>query len=312
MRLYFLLVVLTTLATFAFAWEKEDYEIFDLVGALEAAEGKGTSFYSWLNVPPTATTNEIAKAYRKMSMTLHPDKNPNVKGVHERFARLGVVSTILRNTESRERYDFWYKNGVPKWRGTGYYYSRFRPGLGTVLVFLVAITSFLQYIVQRMNYTKDLERIERFQREARVAAWGPKLVPVEGKRKVKVPLGPARFDEDGDMVASGRTVDMVVEGSNVYILDPSGTLEILDSSAALRPAMSRTWFISLVTSVFDKFLHRKQDVLDGVVEESENEGGSSTASEAQDGTPTANDVNGRAPATKAGGRRRKAVKSSKR
>lgn len=26
-------------------------------------------------------------------------------------------------------YDFFYKNGVPKWRGTGYYYSRFRPGL---------------------------------------------------------------------------------------------------------------------------------------------------------------------------------------
>jgi hypothetical protein len=59
-----------------------------------------------------------------------PDKNPGVKGVHERFARLGVVSTILRKKESRERYDFFYKNGVPKWRGTGYYYSRFRPGLG--------------------------------------------------------------------------------------------------------------------------------------------------------------------------------------
>lgn len=29
-----------------------------------------------------------------------------------------------------DRYDFFYKNGVPRWRGTGYYYSRFRPGLG--------------------------------------------------------------------------------------------------------------------------------------------------------------------------------------
>ena len=29
-----------------------------------------------------------------------------------------------------DSYDFFYKNGVPKWRGTGYYYSRFRPGLG--------------------------------------------------------------------------------------------------------------------------------------------------------------------------------------
>lgn len=78
---------------------------------------------------------------------ISPDKNPGVKGAHERFSRLGVISTILRNEESRKRYDFFYKNGVPKWRGTslqrilatradsfytgtGYYYSRFRPGLG--------------------------------------------------------------------------------------------------------------------------------------------------------------------------------------
>ncbi|KAK0490905.1 DnaJ-domain-containing protein [Armillaria novae-zelandiae] len=119
----------------------EDHEIFDLVSAVEASEGKGTTFYSWLDVSNTATTSEIAKAYRKMSMQLHPDKNPNDKKVHERFARLGVVSTILRNAESRKRYDFFYKNGVPKWRGTGYYYSRFRPGLGSVLVFLTVLTS---------------------------------------------------------------------------------------------------------------------------------------------------------------------------
>ena len=35
----------------------------------------------------------------------------------------------LPNAVTRS-YDFFYKNGVPKWRGTGYYYSRFRPGLG--------------------------------------------------------------------------------------------------------------------------------------------------------------------------------------
>src|ERR1700728_4461005 len=65
-----------------------------------------------------------------MLNTDSPDKNPNVKNVHERFSRLSVVAAILKNEESRERYDFFFKNGVPKWRGTGYYYSRFRPGLG--------------------------------------------------------------------------------------------------------------------------------------------------------------------------------------
>lgn len=66
---------------------QEDYEIFDLVSAIEAAEGKwsalrslgkvfilctgkGTSFYSWLEVSPTASTSDIARAYRKKSVRL--------------------------------------------------------------------------------------------------------------------------------------------------------------------------------------------------------------------------------------------------
>ncbi len=66
---------------------------------------------------------EIGRAYRKKSILLQcasqylcfacsyivrltncsPDKNPGVKGVQERFARLGVVATILRSEEGRER-----------------------------------------------------------------------------------------------------------------------------------------------------------------------------------------------------------------
>jgi DnaJ homolog subfamily C member 1 len=36
-------------------------------------------------------------------MNCSPDKNPGVKGIQERFARLGVVASILRNQEGRER-----------------------------------------------------------------------------------------------------------------------------------------------------------------------------------------------------------------
>lgn len=76
-------------------------------------------------MPSTATTGEISKAYRKKSIQLQyvnlfrssdnystnvffdvavsPDKNPGVVGIHERFARLGVIAAILRGTESRKR-----------------------------------------------------------------------------------------------------------------------------------------------------------------------------------------------------------------
>ena len=53
-----------------------------------------------------------------------------------------------------------------------------------MLVFLVLITSGLQYLVQKMNYNRDLKRIETILEQARSAAWGSKLIPGEGQRKV--------------------------------------------------------------------------------------------------------------------------------
>ena len=43
---------------------------------------------------------------------------------------LVIHASFNQSTHACYSYDFFYKNGVPKWRGTGYYYARFRPGLG--------------------------------------------------------------------------------------------------------------------------------------------------------------------------------------
>ncbi|KAI0774251.1 DnaJ-domain-containing protein [Fomes fomentarius] len=329
MRIFTLIAFLSVLVTAVLAyvfWMQEDHEIFDLVGALEKAEGKGTTFYSWLDVPHTASVTVISKAYRKKSLQLHPDKNKGVKDAHERFARLGVVAAILRDPAKRERYDFFYKNGVPVWRGTGYYYSRFRPGIGTVLVFLILISSGLQYLVQKMNHNRDLKRIEWILEQARTAAWGSKLNPVEGQRKVKVNLGGSpRYDEDGNVIP-GRMVDMVVEGSSVYILERDGSLLPVNSDTAVAPSIKETWFLALVT--------RALGILGGrdgsTIERGENgadEGSDSGSVDASDvpgsGTTTPGEGNGTGGATggaknarvvattMAGGRRRKAVSSRK-
>jgi len=230
-------------------WDKVDYEIFDLVSELEQAEGKNMDFYSLFDVSPTSTTNEIARAYRKKSLGMHPDKNPGVKNIHERFARLGVIANILRTPETRERYDFFLKNGVPKWRGTGYYYSRYRPGLGSVLTFLILLTSGLQYLVQKLNYARDLARIDQIVTSARTAAWGPKMTPLNVPRKVKVPLGGGTYDGDGEYMP-GKTLEMVVDGDQVFLIEPDGSLAPLDSSTATPPAMSRTWFVDLIRAIW--------------------------------------------------------------
>ncbi|PCH41045.1 DnaJ-domain-containing protein [Wolfiporia cocos MD-104 SS10] len=316
MRIVLLLCVLATLVAIVTAWTKEDHEIFDLVSAVEASEGKGTTFYSWLGVRSTASTGEISKAYRKKSITLHPDKNPGVKGAHERFARLGVVATILRDPEGRKRYDFFYKNGVPKWRGTGYYYSRFRPGLGTVLIFLVLLTSVLQYVVQSINYKRDLARIETIVGLARSAAWGSKLTPLEGQKKVKVNLGGGlRVDEDGNVV-SGKMVDMAVEGPNVYIVDSDNILLPVNADSATPPSIKRTWFVALVLALYVKVARRTDHQSNGedALGDSEEADDASASETPRSGTTTPKEAGmsqvkaSRVPTTMAGGRRRKVVR----
>ncbi len=56
-----------------------------------------------------------------------------------------------------------------------------------MLVFLVVLSTGLHYVVQRMNYKGDLARVEHILSQAKLAAWGPKMIPVGNRRKVRPP-----------------------------------------------------------------------------------------------------------------------------
>ena len=110
---------------------------------------------------------------------MHVNKPPTesevqtaVKKASERYARLGVVAEILKGS-GRERYDFFLSSGFPKWRGTGYYYARFRPGLGTVLLGLFAFGGGLvHYAAMYLSWQRQKDYAERVIRDARRSAWG--------------------------------------------------------------------------------------------------------------------------------------------
>jgi len=254
--LWLSLVAFFALASSSLAWTAEDHEIFDLVSALEAAEGPKTSFYSFMNVTSSATTAEIAKAYRKRSLELHPDRG----GDPQRFARLGTISNILRNEEKRKHYHHFYVNGVPRWRGTGYYYSRYRPGLGSVVVFLAILSNLVQYAVQHLMRISEVQRIKTFQDRAKEAAWGrldnqPK--DLSSKKRIKVALGPNENPNNG--------ITMIVEGSGkVSIVGDDGQVQPLDASAAnIKPSLSSTWLPRLAKSYVDK-IRSKPATLDSI------------------------------------------------
>jgi len=73
---------------------------------------KETEFYDRLGVKPEATNEEIKKAYRKMAMKLHPDRNPGDKTAEEKFKALGEAYDVLGDEKKRKLYDRYGKKGL--------------------------------------------------------------------------------------------------------------------------------------------------------------------------------------------------------
>ncbi|ODV67402.1 DnaJ-domain-containing protein [Hyphopichia burtonii NRRL Y-1933] len=172
-------------------WSPQDYEIFSLNDKIKQDIGQDVTFYSWLGLlqGPKSTLQEITKAYRKKSRQLHPDKfagNKKLKKtVEERFQRLSLVGNILRDQSLRRRYDYFLDKGFPKWKGTGYFYSKFRPGLILTIGVVFILVGTLHYISLKINRKQDYKRIATLKDQIKTQAWGSQFPPSDGSdRKV--------------------------------------------------------------------------------------------------------------------------------
>ena len=62
-------------------------------------------YYKILGVAKTANADEIKKAYRKLAIKFHPDKNPNDKSAEEKFKEISEANEVLSDVEKRKKYD---------------------------------------------------------------------------------------------------------------------------------------------------------------------------------------------------------------
>lgn len=72
---------------------------------------KDTKFYDLLGVSPSASDNELKKAYRKAALKYHPDKNPSPEAA-EKFKELSRAYEVLSDDQKREIYDSYGEEGL--------------------------------------------------------------------------------------------------------------------------------------------------------------------------------------------------------
>ena len=62
-------------------------------------------FYAILGVNKNASADDIKKAFRKLAVKYHPDRNPNDKQAEERFKEISEAYEVLSDAEKSQKYD---------------------------------------------------------------------------------------------------------------------------------------------------------------------------------------------------------------
>ncbi|XP_050068477.1 uncharacterized protein F54F2.9 [Anopheles maculipalpis] len=170
-----MMVLLTTIPpTSGHGWGSEDMELFDLV------EEVNENFYTLMNINQTATLTEIKRAFRTLSVVLHPDKN-DAEDANIRFRNLVSVYEILKDPGKREKYDKVLKEGMPNWKSALYYYRHVRKmGMVESATILFVVITVMQYFVAWAAYIEKKYTAEQIV--------GSKLKKLNKKKQTNVQL----------------------------------------------------------------------------------------------------------------------------
>src|SRR3974377_797537 len=71
-----------------------------------------SDYYRLLDLPRNASEADIKKAYRRLAMKFHPDRNPGDKSAEEKFKEAKEAYEILSNPDQRAAYDRYGHAGV--------------------------------------------------------------------------------------------------------------------------------------------------------------------------------------------------------
>lgn len=198
------------------AWTTQDYEIFKVNDKVK--EIGDFNFYQWLGVLKRASYDDISKAYRKLSRKIHPDKFRGLEKrvMEKQYQTLSVVGSILKDNQLRQRYDYFLDHGFPKWRDTGYFYLRYRPGLIGTIIGLFLLVALFHFIAIKVTRSQDQKRLATFKETIRKEANTGNGIPDGKDKHLQAPDG-RKFVVQADGAILADTEEGLVE---ITDLDP--------------------------------------------------------------------------------------------
>ncbi|XP_044495005.1 chaperone protein dnaJ 50 isoform X2 [Mangifera indica] len=119
--------------------------------------------YDLLGVSQNANASEIKKAYYKLSLKYHPDKNPDPES-RKLFVKIANAYEILKDEATREQYDYAIEHPEEVFYNTARYYHAYyghKTDPRAVLVGLLLILSGFQYLNQWTRYNQAVAMVKK-------------------------------------------------------------------------------------------------------------------------------------------------------
>ncbi|KAM7525203.1 hypothetical protein LguiA_015105 [Lonicera macranthoides] len=119
--------------------------------------------YDLLGVSQSANASEIKKAYYKLSLKHHPDKNPDPES-RKIFVKIANAYEILKDEATREQYDYAIAHPEEFFYNAARYYHAYyghKTDPRAVLVGLLLVLSAFQYLNQWTRYNQALEMVKK-------------------------------------------------------------------------------------------------------------------------------------------------------
>ncbi|CAN6458024.1 unnamed protein product [Victoria cruziana] len=119
--------------------------------------------YDLLGVTQSATASEIKKAYYKLSLKYHPDKNPDPES-RKKFIKIANAYEILKDDTTREQYDYAIAHPEEVFYNAARYYRAYyghKTDLRAILIGFLLVLSAFQYLNEWSRYKQAVAMVKQ-------------------------------------------------------------------------------------------------------------------------------------------------------